>query len=226
MGMISKRTLALAVLALPFVTGCVSQEQYHRTLSEREAENRALREERTQLKNQMRDLQYKNESLETALAEANAQLLEAPEPIIVQQEPQRFQAFDDLGIGYGMRNGNMVISIPSEITFPSGKAQLSEQGKNALTVVSRTLIDQYPAAEYWIEGHTDSDPIRKSSFPTNRDLSLARSMAVLHYLVNDTGIPDGQWVVAGWGEYRPVAANDSNTNKSRNRRVEIVVHRQ
>jgi chemotaxis protein MotB len=117
-------------------------------------------------------------------------------------------------------------SIPSEITFPSGKAQLSEQGKNALTVVSRTLIDQYPAAEYWIEGHTDSDPIRKSSFPTNRDLSLARSMAVLHYLVNDTGIPDGQCVVAGWGEYRPVAANDSNTNKSRNRRVEIVVHRQ
>jgi chemotaxis protein MotB len=116
-----------------------------------------------------------------------------------------------------------VISIPSEITFSSGKAELSERGKDALTVVARTLLDDYPSAEYWIEGHTDSDPIKKSAYPTNRDLSLARSMAVLHYLVNDTGIPDGQCVVAGWGEYRPVAGNESNDGKAKNRRVEIVV---
>ena len=217
------RTLLLFGL-VAMASGCVSQQQYHRTLSEREAENRLLREERTALKNQMRDLQFQKDSLETALAEANSALLDAPQPVtITQQEPARFAAFDDLGIDYGMRDGNMVISIPSEITFPSGKAVLSEQGKNALTVVSRTLIDEYASAEYWIEGHTDSDPIRKSTFPTNRDLSLARSMAVLHYLVNDTGIPDGQCVVAGWGEYRPLVANDTKEHKSKNRRVEIIV---
>jgi chemotaxis protein MotB len=49
-------------------------------------------------------------------------------------------------------------------------------------------------------------------------------MAVLHYLVEETGVPDGQCVVAGWGEYRPVAANDTPTNKAKNRRVEIVVN--
>ena len=219
------RTLLLFGL-VAMASGCVSQQQYHRTLSEREAENRLLREERTALKNQMRDLQFQKDSLETALAEANSALLDAPQPVtITQQEPARFAAFDDLGIDYGMRDGNMVISIPSEITFPSGKAVLSEQGKNALTVVSRTLIDEYASAEYWIEGHTDSDPIRKSTFPTNRDLSLARSMAVLHYLVNDTGIPDGQCVVAGWGEYRPLVANDTKEHKSKNRRVEIIVRK-
>ena len=218
------RTLALVALALPVATGCVSQQQYERTIGEREAENRALREERTALKNQMRDLAYQKESLETALAEANARLLEAPAKV-GPSAPARNAAFDDLGIGYGMRDGNMVISIPAEITFPSGKAQLSEQGKDALTVVARTLLKDYAAAEYWIEGHTDSDPIKKSSFPTNRDLSLARAMAVLHYLVNETGIPDGQCVVSGWGEYRPLVANDTPDHKADNRRVEIVVRR-
>ena len=117
----------------------------------------------------------------------------------------------------------MVISIPTEITFPSGKATLSDNGMTALTAVARTLIDEYPSAQYWIEGHTDNDPIKKSKFATNRDLSLARAMAVLHYLVGETGVPDGQCVVAGWGEYRPLVPNDSKENKSTNRRVEIVV---
>jgi chemotaxis protein MotB len=118
----------------------------------------------------------------------------------------------------------MVITIPSSITFGSGRAELSNGGRSALTVVARTLLNEFSAGEYWIEGHTDNDPIVKSKFATNRDLSLARAMAVLHYLVEETGVPDGQCVVAGWGEYRPVAANDGDAGKARNRRVEIVVN--
>ncbi len=208
-----------AALALPLVASCQTGSQYQSVLNEREAENRALREERTALKNQMRDLRYQKESLETALAEANARLLEEPVPAPARTFPE----LDELGIGYGTRDGRMVISIPSKITFGSGKASLSEGGKDALTVVARTLLDEYPSREYWIEGHTDNDPIKKSKFSTNRDLSLARAMAVLHYLVEATGVPDGQCVVAGWGEYRPLSANDSPEGKARNRRVEIVV---
>jgi chemotaxis protein MotB len=208
-----------ALALLPLAASCQTS-QYQIALNERESENRALREERTALKNQMRDLQYQKESLETALAEANARLLEEPVAASVQSFPE----LDQYGIGYGTRDGRMVISIPSGISFGSGKAELSEQGKDALTAVARTLINEYASGEYWIEGHTDNDPIRKSKFGTNRDLSLARAMAVLHYLVEDTGIPDGQCVVAGWGEYRPLTANDSSENKARNRRVEIVVN--
>ena len=217
-----RRGVALALLALatPLFSGCASNAQYREILDEREAENRALREERTQLKNELRNLRFQNDSLETALTEANARLLQAPEPLPASQS---FPELDELGIGYGTRDGRMVISIPTEITFGSGKATLSEGGMSALTVVARTLIDEYPAAQYWIEGHTDNDPIKKSKFATNRDLSLARAMAVLHYLVGETGVPDGQCVVAGWGEYRPLVPNDSKGNKSTNRRVEIVV---
>jgi len=213
--------LCIASALLAQLGASCASTQYRAALDERESENRTLRAERSSLKGEMRDLRYQKDSLETALAEANARLLEEPQ----KQAGQEFPELDQLGIGYGTRDGRMVISIPTEITFGSGKAELSSSGSSALTAVAKALQQEYPEAEYWIEGHTDSDPIVKSKFATNRDLSLARAMAVLHYLVEDTGIPDGQCVVAGWGEYRPVASNDTHANKAKNRRVEIVVNR-
>jgi chemotaxis protein MotB len=210
----------IAALALVAAASCTSP-QMKAALDEREQDNRTLREERARLKGQNRDLSSQNASLETALAEANARLLEEPD----RDAGQRFGELDDAGIGYGMRDGRMVISIPQELTFGSGKAELSSAGRKALEAVARTLKENYPDAEYWIEGHTDNDPIVKSKFASNRDLSLARAMAVLHYLVDDADIADGQCVVAGWGPYRPVASNDSRTNKAKNRRVEITVDR-
>jgi chemotaxis protein MotB len=213
----------LACLALaPLFTGCAAQ-QYKAVADERDQENRALREERSKIKNEIRDLQAQKDSLETALAEANARLLEQP-----QRDPgQNYAELDQLGIGYGMRDGRMVISIPTEITFASGRADLSAEGKRALKSVAKTLTQDYPVGEheYWIEGHTDSDPIQKSKFASNRDLSLARAMAVLRSLVDDAGMPDQACAVTGWGPHRPVAANDSRANKAKNRRVEIVVEK-
>jgi len=211
----------LACLALaPLFTSCAAQ-QYKAVADEREQENRSLREERSRIKGEIRDLQAQKDSLETALAEANARLLETPE----RDASQNYAELDELGIGYGMRDGRMVISIPTEISFASGRAELSADGKRALKSVAKTLAKDYPAGEYeyWIEGHTDSDPIQKSKFASNRDLSLARAMAVLRGLVDDAGVPDQSCVVAGWGPHRPVAENNSRGNKAKNRRVEIVV---
>ncbi len=215
----------LCVLALSALsTGCVTQDQHRSALADRESQIRLLREERTQLKNQLRDLEYQRDSLETSVLEANARLAEMSSMPAAQPDEPRFAELDEFGIGYGTRNGRVVISIPSEVTFGSGKASLSSKGQSALRAVASTLGREYPSAEYWIQGHTDSDPIKKSSFPTNRDLSLARAMEVLHFLVAETGIDDSQCVVAGHGEYDPVAPNDNSANKARNRRVEIVVH--
>ena len=204
----------------PLFASCAST-QYKAALNERDQENRELREERARLKGENRDLNAARESLETALAEANARLLAEP----TRDAGQHFGDLDAEGIGYGMRDGHMVITIPQELTFASGKAELSSAGRKALKAVAKTLTENYPEGEYWIEGHTDNDPIVKSKYASNRDLSLARAMAVLHYLVDDASIADGQCVVAGWGPYRPVAGNDTKTNKAENRRVEVVVHR-
>ncbi|MCC7011997.1 MAG: OmpA family protein [Planctomycetes bacterium] len=209
--------LALAACA-PTLSSCTGM-QYKAALDERDAENQQLRSDLADTKGENRDLSAQRDSLETALAEANARLLGEPQ----KQPGQNFSELDAEGIGYGMRDGRMVISIPQELTFAAGKAELSANGKKALKAVAKTLVGNYPKGEFWIEGHTDNDPISKSKFATNRDLSLARAMAVLDCLVNDCKIPDSRCVVAGWGPHRPVMANDSKTNKAKNRRVEIIV---
>ena len=211
---------ACALACAPFMASCASS-QYQAALDEREAENRALREERTSLKGEMRNLQEANAALESALQEANARLMSTPDESSFARDTE----LEDYGISVGTRDGDVVYTVPSEITFGSGKADLSSGGKQALAAVARRLQRDYPDHEYWVEGHTDSDPIKKSKFASNRDLSLSRAMAVLRYLVDEADMKDGQFVVAGWGEYRPVASNSSGADKARNRRVEIIVRR-
>lgn len=214
-----KKTRTLATALAPtlflFLVGCASQK----TLMQYQDEVRALREERTQLKKENKELRAQNEAYEISLAEASVK--PGAVPATVADNPE----LDALGIDYTTRGGNFVISIPSEITFPSGKAELTKKGQEALQVVARVLLADHKGGSYWIEGHTDSDPIKKSKWESNRDLSVERAMAVLHYLVEDAGVPDDQCVVAGHGQYQPLASNDDSGGKARNRRVEIVVHK-
>ncbi len=206
--------IPLACLTLLLLaSGCASQK----TLKQYQDEVRALREERTQLKKENRDLRAQTESYETTLAQDAS----APAPARVSDNPE----LDAVGVDYGIRDGNFFMSIPAEVNFAKGKADLSKKGKEALQAVARVLLGEHAAGKYWIEGHTDTDPIKKSGWESNRDLSVARGMAVLHFLVEECNVPDEQCVVAGHGQYEPLASNSDEGGKARNRRVEIVVHR-
>lgn len=206
---------ALASTLFLFLGSCASQK----TLKQYQDEVRALREERTQLKKENRELRAQNEAYEVSLANANA-------PKTAPMSVEDNEALGRVGVDVGRdAYGNYVISIPAEITFPSGKAELTKQGKEALKVVARVLLEDHGGGHYWIEGHTDTDPITKSNWDSNRDLSVARAMAVLHFLVEDCNVPDERCVVAGHGQYDPLTANDDKSGKARNRRVEIVVHK-
>ena len=136
-------TLLTALLAgAPMLTGCEGM-QYKAALDERDAENQQLREDLTSSKTENRDLAAAKDSLETALAEANARLVDEP-----RREPgQSFKDLDEEGIGYGMRDGRMVITIPQELTFAAGKAELSSGGKKALKAVAKTLAKNYAENE-------------------------------------------------------------------------------
>jgi len=204
---------AFALLCVVASSGCAS----HKTLKNYQDEIRSLREERTGLKKENRSLHMQLDGYEVALADANAKVESIP-------EQKDYAALDELGIDYGTRDGNFVISVPAEVTFASGRADLTKKGKKALRVVANTLNTDYGDGEYWFEGHTDADPIKKSKWGSNRELSVARAMAVLHFLVEESGIPDEKCVVAGHGQYAPLASNDDKGGKARNRRVEIVVH--
>jgi len=207
--------LALALVA----GGCISPQ----LLKDKENEIVTLREERASLKKQLRTAQNELSSLEMAYAEASVRPAE-PVDLYPPAPQDDYPELDAVGITTSQRQGDLVISVPAEVTFNSGKAELTSQGKSALRVVASTLLRDYDGYRYWIEGHTDSDPIKKAKFDSNRDLSVARALSVLHFLVEECQVPDSNCVVAGHGEYRPVAAN-SGSSKALNRRVEIVVHR-
>ncbi|MEY2808356.1 MAG: flagellar motor protein MotB [Planctomycetia bacterium] len=208
----------VASLALLSAAACTSPQQYKAAIEEKDSQIRRLNEERAQLKAQVQTLKSSLDQANGALAEASA-----PKEEVALLPQQSFPELDEVGVSYGMRDGNMVISVPSTVTFAAGQATLSDEGRKALKKVASTLKKEYPSMKYSIEGHTDADPIKKSKFNSNRELSVMRAMAVLEFLVSECEIADQKCVVAGHGQYDPVAGNDKDAGKAKNRRVEIVV---
>lgn len=213
------KTRALALIAfLPLAVSCASQK----AVDDAVAEIGALREERTALKSENMSLRGQLDSTQLALSDANSELSNA------QTQVASAPVLPQLGGGIevGMRGKNLVIVVPSSITFGSGSATLAKGGEGPLREVAELLKRDHADGQYWIEGYTDSDQIKKSKgkFENNRDLSTQRAMSVLRYLVQECGVPDASCVLVGHGQYDPVASNDDKAGKAKNRRVEIVVH--
>lgn len=209
-------TATAATLLFALFSACASPA----TIKKYQDELRNLREENADLKAERSSLLRQKDSWQTNLAEANAIL-----PVSNAAPQKDYPELDALGGVDVFRQGSsLVISIESSVSFASGKDKLTDKGRRTLEEVAKVLRDDHRAGTYWIEGHTDSDPIKTSGWGSNRELSVARAMAVLHYLVEECGIDDDQCVVAGHGQYDPVGSNSDSNEKARNRRVEIVVH--
>lgn len=215
-----------AVLAVPVLSGCASEQALRMSLSDRDREIQDLNIERTRIQEELVRTRNDRDRLQTALQDAAARLADRPEPVEAAATPlPRFRDLDEAGITYGRRGDHIVFSVPSAVTFGAGMAELTSAGEEALLVLGRRLTTEFNgAAAFFVEGHTDSDPITKSKFESNRHLSLRRAMAVHEFLVTEGLIQDERFVLVGHGPYRPLAANDSKANKALNRRVEIVVH--
>lgn len=122
------------------------------------------------------------------------------------------------------RSGEERVAIVLPDAFPSGKATLAYNASAVKAVISvgKMIKQNYPQSNVLIEGHTDSDPIRKSKWGTNENLSRARAEAVETLLTN-SGVPSNDVRVEGLGARQPLAMGKSRRAKSRNRRVEIFI---
>ncbi len=119
----------------------------------------------------------------------------------------------------------LLLRFQDNVLFDSGRAELKPKSKETLAFVSAFLNkEEFKDKFINIEGHTDNDPIRYSAkYPTNWELSVARSSNVGRFLIEDTGINPERISISGYSEYHPVAINDSPENKSKNRRVDILI---
>ena len=114
----------------------------------------------------------------------------------------------------------VIIEIKDTILFDPGKAELKKNSREILDKI--TLLIQEFENKIIIEGHTDNVPINTYRFPTNWELSAIRATTVVRYFIEERGV-DPKVLVAGYGEYQPIAPNDSPENRSLNRRVNILI---
>jgi chemotaxis protein MotB len=116
--------------------------------------------------------------------------------------------------------GRMTVKLKDKILFSSGSARVGRAGKEALAAVAGVLAGVENKV-IRVEGHTDDVP-SGGAYPTNWELSTARALAVLRFL-QEQGIDPTRLAAAGYGEYRPIAPNDTPEGRSQNRRIEIVL---
>ena len=116
------------------------------------------------------------------------------------------------------REGNNIILRLVGLTFDSGDAQIRPQSFELLNKVEKA-IDVFPRSELIIEGHTDSH----GGDGLNQTLSQQRAESVQKYMINAMRIPTYRLIATGYGETRPVASNETQSGRARNRRIDIVI---
>jgi flagellar motor protein MotB len=117
-----------------------------------------------------------------------------------------------------------VITIPSSILFDVGKAELKWEALEALSDAAlgiHNIIGNEAGWQIRVEGHTDNVPIKTKKFESNWDLSTARALSVVKFFLVHKYFQPDQLQAMGYGEHRPVAPNNSEENRAKNRRVEI-----
>ena len=113
--------------------------------------------------------------------------------------------------------GEVYIQIKDNMLFDSGKAQLKPTNFNLLSLIAKTLFKD--AKQIRVEGHTDNIPIKTKEYQSNWELSIQRALNVVRHFVNHENIHPAKLIIADFGEHKPIAANDSPSNRAKNRRV-------
>jgi chemotaxis protein MotB len=232
------------VLAPALLAGCGHSEdewqaqlaRYNQVVSERDAKDKELAaakqrvaELETELQKMGLETSKLNASLgdrEKALAEYKArahqlELLKARFELL----RRKLDELTRLGLAVTIRHNRMVISLPGDVLFDTGKDTLSKEGLQILDKVAavlkhdKSLVDR----DYQVAGHTDNQPLQGGTFHDNWGLSLMRSRSVLLYLIGKGGMPKQHWSAAGFADTDPVASNASKDGQQKNRRCDLIV---
>lgn len=125
------------------------------------------------------------------------------------------------GVQVEMDERGLVIRFVEGVLFDSGKAEIKKQAMAVLDKIVPVL--KQSRRQIRVEGHTDNVPIHTREFPSNWELSTARAVNVVRYFIDKHNFSPYTISAAGYGEYRPVAPNDTDKHRALNRRVDIVI---
>ena len=191
------------------------------------AELKSLREERVVMNQRIEELQRERDDLDSRYnlsEQEKAELIEERDRLENARRSME-ERLQGSGASVRIKEGKISVMLPSSILFNSGQTKLKKAAKNSLMKVCNVLKKDFPNATIRIEGHTDSDPLKrtKNVYKSNWELSALRASNVLHYLVDSCRLDPKKLYIAGFGKHQPVASNKSKGGKKKNRRVEIVI---
>ncbi len=217
MRIVNKKAIILLILlaAATLFSGCTDWKKKYKALNVEHENLKGLfereRAEKGQLTEEVSQSRQTIEELQRQIAERNLSPAEA----------------SGFGEGYDVafdpQAGTITVTLPNAILFDAGKANLKKSTSTELDHILSVLQQKYANRQIDVVGHTDSDPIKKSKWKDNWELSAQRALSVVRYLI-DGGTPKDTIRAVGRGESHPVASNATASGKAKNRRVEIVVH--
>jgi chemotaxis protein MotB len=118
--------------------------------------------------------------------------------------------------------GVVYISLADNMLYKSGSYEINSRASQTLSKIAK-IIKDYKDYDVLIEGNTDNVPIKKTNIRNNWDLSTLRASSVVQALQNDYGVDPKRLTAGGRGEYNPIASNDTEIGKQRNRRTQIII---
>jgi len=215
-GEISTRDVAMAELQAKLDGAAALNDQLRAELEKAGTNVDQLLADKGELAKSLGDAQKRLEELRKAQAAAQSRA-ELFRTLLL-----KFKKMIDAGeLKIVLRDGRMVLQLRNDVLFDSGKVTIKEDGKEALAEVAgvlATLTDR----KLQVAGHTDDVPISTQRFPSNWELSTARAVNVVKFLV-ESGVPTTALSAAGYSDNDPVASNDDDESKAKNRRIEIVL---
>ncbi len=185
-------------------------------------EKQALEQEKEEYLVRISDMEEElgalDERLGGATAERAALIQRLEAQARVKEQFERVEKMFSSEEARVFRQGDTIILRLVGLSFDSGASQIRPQNFELLAKVEKA-IDVFPRSELIIEGHTDSH----GGDDLNQKLSQARAESVRQYMINAMRIPTYRLIATGYGETRPVASNETEAGRARNRRIDIVI---
>lgn len=193
-------------------------------------ERAALQGEKTALQQEKEAIQKDTEALQAKVSQLSEKAEKAEQLEKATQTYQDLQKKLEKEIQEGQvqikeMKDRLTVTMVDQILFASGSAKVGKKGKAVLAKVV-TILKDVKDKRIEVDGHTDNVQIvsaLKNRFATNWELSTARATEVVRYLQEEGGLDPHMLSATGYGEYQPVASNDTEEGRHKNRRIEIVL---
>ena len=190
----------------------------------------ALRQEIQKLNAALEAAEAEDRKSQAVIADLGTRLNRALAAKVGELQRYRSEFFGRLREVLGNRPGIRIVGdrfvFQSEVLFASGSAELGVDGRGQMLQLARTLLDisrDIPADVSWVlrvDGHTDTRPINTPQFPSNWELSSARAISVVKFLIGE-GVPPSRLAATGFGEFQPIDERTDEIGNLRNRRIEL-----